>query len=557
MNKEFKYSIYILLTFLIIYSCAVASNPTGGPEDEYPPEILKYSLENESKNVPVDIDQIKIEFDEYIKLSDATNQIVISPPMDIIPTFSPLGYPQKYLTIKFNESLKENTTYSINFGQSIEDNNEGNKLSNFQYVFSTGETIDSLTFSGKINDIKSLEFDDKVYVGLYKIDKYYTDSTIFKHKPYYVTRPDSLGNFKFNYLHEGKYFLMGSSDGNHNLKYDPVIDKLAFQNEYITLPSLENPSLKLFKEKDKFAIKSPSYKEWGKVIFEFLGNPVNVKVKNRSNEYAEGLEIPSKTRDSLIYWFKPLAKDTLKESKKDTMSFFVFNNDEVKDTITFKKKIRFRVKKLKMELLRSEDDFSTLDFLSETPITVVDKKFIKVLKDSTKIDFNIVQEDNKPYSFGIDFKKKFEGNYKIDMFPGAVKDFFDETIDTVSYNQRVLKEQDYANLEIAIKNKPESKFWLHLLENKVIKREVYTDENIINIKAIKPGTYTLQMIIDYNNNGVWDTGDYLNKIQPERYLFNQDEILLNAYWDLKKTWDLSKDIFIKEDDNVETKPNNQ
>ncbi len=532
--------------FLVLsYSCARVSSPTGGPKDEEAPKILGYSIENESKNIPVDTQRITIEFDEYIKLKDATNQIIISPPMEISPTFSPLGSAKKVLSIEFNELLKENTTYSINFGESIEDNNEGNKISNFVYVFSTGEMLDSLTYSGKIHGVKSLDFDDKALVGLYKIDTAFNDSTIFKQKPYYVTRPDSLGNFKFNYLHEGSYFVMGLSDGNRNLKYDPVIDKLAFKNDTVVLPSEEKANLKLFTEQEAFAVKAPSFKDWGKIIFEFLGNPDSVYVQNRDEAYTEMLQIPSQTKDSLLYWFKPLAKDTLKESKKDTMSFFVFHKNQRVDTLTFKKKVQFRPKKMELKQKKSENDFGSLQFTSETPITKLNKDLISVLKDSIAIDFEIVQKNDEFHQFALDFKKSFESSYKVRFLPNAVQDFFGETTDTVDFSIKTLKEQDYANLEVSIENQPQSYFWLQLMQDKKVKREQYVRDSIVTFKHIKPGTYTLQMIVDQNDNGSWDTGNFFNRIQPESYFFNTEEILLNAYWDVKKTWDITQEPVLK------------
>ncbi|MFV0530759.1 MAG: Ig-like domain-containing protein [Flavobacteriales bacterium] len=553
MKRNFQY-FYISLFFVFIFSCARVSSPTGGPEDKKPPEILKYSIENESKEVSSDTKEIKIEFDEYIKLKDAANQIIISPPMETVPTFAPIGSPKKYITINFNESLKENTTYSINFGESIEDNNEGNKLTNFTYVFSTGKTIDSLTYSGKIHDLKSLAFDEKALVGLYKIDTTFNDSTIFKQKPYYVTRPDSLGNFKFKYLHEGNYFVMGLSDGNRNLKYNPVIDKLAFDKDFISLPTDKKSNLKLFTEKDQFAVKSPSFEDWGKIIFEFLGNPDSVRVENRDKAYTEELQVPSQTRDSLIYWFKPLAKDSLKESKNDTMSFFVFHKNKKVDTLTFRKKIQFRPKKVTLNLTASENDFGMMEFTSETPLKNFNKDLISVSKDSIPIDFKIIQKETNPYVLTLDFKKNFENSYTIKFLPNAVQDFFGKTIDTVSYSAKTGKEQDYANLEVVIENKPSSKFWLQLMQKGKIKREQYVQDRIVKFKSVKPGTYGLQMIVDENNNGLWDTGDFFKMIQPEPYLFDSEEILLNAYWDVKKTWDITKNPIVKKAENNQTAP---
>ncbi|MFV0237801.1 MAG: Ig-like domain-containing protein [Flavobacteriales bacterium] len=553
MKKELLYTTYIILLFILIYSCARISSPTGGIKDEYPPTILKYSIENESRNVAINTKEIKIEFDEYIALKDAINQIIVSPPMETTPTFSPLGSPRKYITVKFNEPLKENTTYSINFGESIEDYNEGNKLSNFVYVFSTGEVLDSLTYSGKIHDVKSLEFDEKALVGLYKIDTAFNDSTLFKQKPYYVTRPDSLGNFQFKYLHEGRYFLMGISDGNRNLKYDPIIDKLAFKKEPISLPTEEKSHLKLFTEQSPFAVKSPSFKDWGKIIFEFLGNPNHIHVENQDKSYTKELQLASQTRDSLIYWFKPLAKDTLKESKKDTLHFFVYHNKQPVDTITFRKKIHFRPKKLSLNLKPSEHDFGTMKFTSETPLVHFDKNLISVLKDSTRIPFKVFHEEKNPYTFQLDFKKKFEENYTVTFLPNAILDFFGETTDTLTHSLQTLKEQDYANLEVTLKNKPSSHFWLQLMQNKKVKREQYTQDSIVQFNHIKPGTYTLQIIVDENNNKLWDTGHFFKKTQPESYLFNQEKILLNAYWDVKKTWNIPQKPSIKK--NAESQKN--
>ncbi len=540
MKKKIRYSIELILFFLLMYSCARISSPTGGLKDIDPPKVLKYSIENESRKVSIDTKEIRIEFNEYVRLKDAMNQIVVSPPMEITPTFAPLGSPKKYVTIKFNEPLKENTTYSINFGESLEDNNEGNKLTNFMYVFSTGETIDSLTYSGKIHNVKSLEFDSKVLVGLYKIDTSFNDSTIFKQKPYYVTRPDSLGNFKFNYLHEGAYFIMGISDGNRNVKYDPVIDQLAFDKDTISLPTDKKSYLKLFTEKDQFAVKSPSFDNWGKIIFEFLGNPDSIHVENRDKAYTEEWLIPSQTRDSLIYWFKPLEKDTLKESKNDTLSFFVFHKNKPVDTLTLRKKIRFRSKPLKLSLEPSENDFGTMNFKSETPIKTVNKERISILKDSIPIGFEVLYEETNPYTFKLDFKKSFESQYAVEFLPNAIQDFFGETTDTINYSAKTLKEQDYANLEIIIENKPASKFWLQLMQDKKIKRAQYTQDSIVKFNHVKPGVYTAQIIVDENNNSSWDTGDYFKRVQPEPYLFNQEKILLNAYWDVKKTWDITK-----------------
>ena len=128
-SKVFKY----LLGFILLMNCANRGSPTGGIKDIIPPQILRTIPENYSLNF--EADEIRIYFDEYVKFKDLNKQLIISPPMNNTPEITPLGLPQKYVSIKILDTLKPNTTYAINFGTSIVDNNEGNPLSYFRYVF--------------------------------------------------------------------------------------------------------------------------------------------------------------------------------------------------------------------------------------------------------------------------------------------------------------------------------------------------------------------------------------------------------------------------------------
>ena len=166
-------------------SCANRGSPTGGIKDIIPPQILRTIPENYSVNF--DAKEIRIYFNEYVKFKDLNKQLIISPPMENTPEITPLGLPQKYVSVKILDTLKPNTTYAINFGTSIVDNNEGNPLSYFRYVFSTGNVIDSLSLKGYVKDALERKADDFVSVVLYEIDSAYTDSVVFKSKPRYVT----------------------------------------------------------------------------------------------------------------------------------------------------------------------------------------------------------------------------------------------------------------------------------------------------------------------------------------------------------------------------------
>ena len=151
--------------YFFVLGCANRGRPSGGEKDVTPPEILKAVPENYSTNFKGD--EIKIYFNEFVKLKDLSKQLIVSPPMDTEPDIRPLGSASKYITIKIKDTLDANTTYALNFGQSIVDNNEENPFSYYRYVFSTGDTIDSLSVNGIVLDAQKNRPDTFVSVMLY------------------------------------------------------------------------------------------------------------------------------------------------------------------------------------------------------------------------------------------------------------------------------------------------------------------------------------------------------------------------------------------------------
>jgi hypothetical protein len=171
----------IALLFLLSFiDCAKKGRPTGGALDTIPPVILKTSPENYSINFSEN--EMRITFDEYIKLKELQKNLLISPPMTYAPVITPLST-SKTLKIQLLDTLKENTTYSINFGKSIVDNNEANAYDYYKYVFSTGSYIDSLKLSGTVGDIKFPKTTEPMTVMLYEMTEDFNDSLIYTEKP--------------------------------------------------------------------------------------------------------------------------------------------------------------------------------------------------------------------------------------------------------------------------------------------------------------------------------------------------------------------------------------
>lgn len=246
---------FILCSLLIVVSCAKRGTITGGDKDTTPPKITSSLPKNFSTNFDKKV--IKITFDEYIQVKNLQKNLIVSPPMKTPVTVLPLSGASKYITIKINDTLKPNTTYSFNFGQSIVDYNEENPYPQLKYVLSTGAFIDSLTVEGLIKDSYERETETFVNVMLYEVDTNYTDSIVYKQTPRYLTNTlDSLKTFKIENVKAGQYKLVALKEKTDNYKFDPNKDKIGFYNRTITVPDKSIFELELFKEEAVFKVKN-------------------------------------------------------------------------------------------------------------------------------------------------------------------------------------------------------------------------------------------------------------------------------------------------------------
>ena len=210
--------------------CANVVSPSGGPKDTIPPIVLQSVPENQTANFHDK--EIHITFDEYVTLNNPNSNIFISPPLEKNPEYRLSG---KSLIIKFKEALKPDVTYSINFGESIKDLHEGNVFKNYSFVFSTGENIDTLTLEGKLLQAVDHKPSADFYVMLYADvnDTLSIDSLPYLMKPYYATKSDKEGNFKFSGLKEGDYLIFALKDENSNMRFDLPNENIAFLDSLV------------------------------------------------------------------------------------------------------------------------------------------------------------------------------------------------------------------------------------------------------------------------------------------------------------------------------------
>lgn len=526
------FTVFIILTIVMV-SCAKKGTITGGLKDTLAPVLRASSPENGATNF--NGKEIKLYFDEYVKLKEVNKQLIVSPPMNRKPEVLPYNA-SKVITIKIKDTLQPNTTYSFNFGQSIQDNNENNPLNQFKYVFSTGSYIDSLTLGAKIKDAIDLKPAKNISVMLYEVDEKYTDSVIYKQVPRYISNTlEGISASKLENIKEGKYRLIAIKDENNNNKFDPKSEKIAFMKDFVTIPNDTIFELELFKEEPKFKTLKPSQVSGNRMVIGYEGNPKDVTIDlTRNGAFVPSAVTKLAKKDSLQIWFPPIKNDSLNVavSKNNYKSNYVVKlKDQKKDTLSFTSPtvgdLGFR-QKFKIQ--------------AGIPIVSIDNSKITLFdKDSVKVKFTTKYDEfNQELLF--DFEKQPLQKYKVVALPGAMKDFYENKNDTLTYNFSTRNTSEYGNLRIPLENVARYPLIVELTDDKgtVIENAYVESGNQIFFDLIEPKKYTLRVIYDDNKNKVWDAGNYLEKRQSEEVIYFPKEIDVRANWDVEQPFDLSK-----------------
>lgn len=535
MIKRIFCSLFIMIMVLALAQCAKRGTPTGGEKDTTPPKLLRAEPENMTTNFKAK--KIRLYFDEYIKLKDVQKQLIVSPPLKYNPLITPQGSASKFIEITIKDTLKENTTYTLNFGQSITDNNEGNPNSFLSYVFSTGNYIDSLSVSGVVLDAFNKKVDQFVSVMLYELDSTYTDSTIYKRPPNYITNTlDSATTFKLNYLKEGKYALFAVKDEGKNNVFDQKADKIGFVTDTITLPTDTTYTLSLFKEIPDYRAAVPSYAAKNKIIFGYQGEAEHMQIEplTKLTDSIKTKILKQTGKDTLNYWFTPF--------ETDSIVFQVTNEKwKVKDTFTVKSR------KLEADsLVLTPNQRASLAFeepfyiAANIPIVKIDSSKIALMnKDSIPVKF-IPRLDSVENKVIFDFDLEPNEKYIMDILPEAILDFFGNTNDTITYRLSTNGYADYGNLGLNLVGDPTYPIIVQLTDEAgKTKREIYaTEPREFRFSHLKPSKYMIRVIYDTNGNGKWDTGSYLQKTRPEKVIYYPTVIEVRANWELVESFNL-------------------
>lgn len=520
---------------LTTVQCAKRASPTGGPRDSLPPVLINASPK--LNTVFFDKEEFNLTFDEYVTLKDISKQLIISPPLSSSQyKVYPVTGASKKVTLKLLDSLLDNTTYTFNFGESIIDFNESNPSSYLTYTLSTGATIDSLYIKGRVTDAFERETERYISLQLYPVDSIYKDSVIFTEKPLYVTSTLDTTIFRFQNLRAGKYAIIALEDKAGNYFFDQNIDKIGFVDRLIELPQDSILDFRLFQEKTNFFWDKPYFINEHHIALAYYGEreDESYKMVSQVPESFESLVTQNRETDTLDYWFRGAELDSLQ---------FEFN---IKDSLQIKT-VYFKnptpdslvVDKNTSGSLRLLEKF---ELKTNLPITEVNSEQVKVTNiDTLPVPASLKIQENYD-RISVDFEVIPNDRYEITLLPNALVDFWGNTNDTLVYRTSTKKIEDYGNIFLRVQHQSPHPYIIELLKGDEVFRRYDTplEGGNYSFKLLDAAKYRVRLIEDANQNKKWDTGNYLEKIQPEQVIYYWKEIDVRANWDMNETFNTSQ-----------------
>ena len=527
----------VFFTALILFGCASMQKPQGGPKDRTPPKLLKSTPPNLTRNFSAK--QIRLDFDEYFKLTNQTQEITLSPAMDKPPIFKTS---KKTLVVDFKDTLQKNTTYVINFGKSIADLNEGNVLNNFTYVFSTGPHIDSLSVSGNVQNLLTQEKEKDATVMLFPLNK---DTLWAKKKPTIFAVTDSSGNFSLNNLHDGDYRIYALKEKTPNRIYDKDDELVAFQTATIHLKrDTANINLNLFKqEPEKFRLTDRRFDADGKMFFVFnkpVENP-SVKILYPPALDAQKIVDFNKTRDTAFIYMKNMDFDSIRVS--------FFQNKIPIDTIALRKSRKEAFDRLiSLQYNTTFDNKikagTTLVATASTPIQTIDNTLVTLNEDSTNVsNFTITKDTATMRRLTFNYKWKPNGRYDLIFNEGALTSIYGDKNKKFLKQFQLDKPDNYGPLTLKMTVPDTSKgYVIELLDEQknVVHRDAILKSGNVVYKNYPIGKYYVRVIYDDNKNGKWDSGNVKKRIQPENIWVYQKQITLRSNWESEEPINIPK-----------------
>lgn len=527
--KKIIFSFFILC----LASCANRVTPTGGEKDTEAPKLL--ALIPENRSIHFDSKEIHLHFDEYITLNDLQGQFLVSPLMSKLPE---VKANKREITITLPNDFAPNTTYTLNFGKSIVDVHEANPLENFQYVFSTGDYLDSSKLEGTVVDASTVVPLKSITVLVYRKSNSNTqDSIVFRKRPDYFAKTNEKGEFKIDNMAAGEYQVFGVDDKNSNYVCDSSGEEtLAFMDSSVVLPGDAHPVLRLsnLEPASPRFLKALRLDRFSAMI-SFNKRIDSLVLKTRDDKSWTGTKYATANRDT-FYFYSP---DTI----SDSLSLLMYEGDKIIDTLLQSLApppgVKGAITNLRINLRKSPVFFgptSPLVFNANHPLQLkLDSA--EVIEDSSKsIRLPLQLIDAMTGHFKIEFPWQNGKKYKVTILPGAVKDIYHLTSDTIKQEFSVPTEESTAMLSIKTQNLDAGKnYLLQILSEKfepIRELEISKDSTYI-FTYLNTGPIKLRLVEDTNHDHRYTYSHFAQRRQPEKVFVYPEAITLRANWELE------------------------
>ena len=589
---------FYLFTFLLLAACARMGSPDGGWYDDDPPRVLGSTPDDQAINVTAK--KITIYFDEYIKVDNPTENVIVSPPQLEMPEIKAAG---KKIVVELKDTLKPNTTYTIDFSDAISDNNEGNPMGNYTFTFSTGEQIDTFEVAGYVLDASNLEPVKGISVGLYDD---MADSAL-------VARTDASGHFVIKGVAPGSYRAYALQDVDADYRFTQKSEMIAFSHQTHTptaRPDIRQDTiwrdslhidnilrvpythfypddvvLLAFQEvqTDRYLLKTERQNPDRIGIYFSYGNPQLPVIRglNFESDSAFVLETSAK-KDTLTYWLRDttlINQDTLRFSMEylmtDTTGTLVTQTDTIEALakVPYEKRLKeqqkayeewekeqekkkkkeepydsiYPVKFLepKYDVPQSMDPDRRITIEIPTPLAQLDTAALHLY---SKIDtlwykapFEFARKDSMLRTFVLTADWHPDTEYSLEIDSAAFIDIYGLASKEYTQGIRVKALDEYATIILQLSGVSDTGLVVQLLDksDKVQKQERAEKDGTVTFFYVNPGTYYARAFVDRNGNDLWDTGLYDADQQAEDVYYYSRAIECKAKWDVTQQWNLT------------------
>ena len=592
---------------MMIAGCARMGQPDGGWYDDRPPQIIATTPADNGTGVKEK--KVVIYFDEYIKVEDATNNVVVSPPQLEMPEIKGAG---KKIVVELKDSLKDNTTYTIDFSDAITDNNEGNPLGNYTFTFSTGAAVDTMEVSGTILDSSNLEPVKGIMVGLYADLE---DSAFYTKPLLRVARTDSRGRFIIRGVAKGKYRAYALQDMDGDYKYSQKGEMIAFSDRIIEptcgpdtrQDTIWRDSLRIdtiirrgythfypddvvlraftMPLTDRYMIKNQRQEPERLEFFFSYGSDSLPKMKGLNFDADSAFIVDANPKkDTITYWLRDTAlinRDSLEIEYSyhitDTLGQLVPQTDTLLMVPKLPFEKRQKMLEKEMEKWQKQQDKlkkkgerydsvwlpkpldirvtapssltpeSYLYFTMPAPLARCDTSMIHL---QAKVDtlwvpqkFDWQPRPQSILSYRLEAVWTPGTEYQLEIDSAAFESIYGIVNDKMKSSLKCKSEEEFGTLVVKISGLPDSTTAIVQLLDKsdmVVKEARTQDDGSAEFYWLNEGKYYLRAFIDRNGNGIWDSGDFYNALQPEEMYYLPKVIEIKANWDITTEWNINQ-----------------